>query len=146
MNIFRKHIKKIDENGIEEEELTQNQNEPVLEKALSKEHNNQENNSDYPDPELLRRLIEGTSFDRRTKIELKKGKKEETAPKQDAITHPKITHEFESLPDYMKDERKMPSLPAKNMSLKRKKFINKEREKRLGNIVYEVLGSKRIKD
>jgi len=32
------------------------------------------------------------------------------------------------------------------MSLKRKKFINKEREKRLGNIVYEVLGSKRIKD
>jgi hypothetical protein len=139
-------MKIFEENGIKEENLTQNQNETEPKKALSKEHNKQESNSDYPDPELLRRLLEGTSYDRRKKIELKQETKKETAPKQATIIHPQIRNEVEELPDNMKHEQGIPYLPAKNMPLKRKKFINKEREKRLGYIVYEVLGDKRIKN
>jgi hypothetical protein len=144
MNIFRKHVKNYDENEIKGEGSTELHADTIPEESLSAKNVIQENNTNYPNPELLRRLLEGTSFDRRTGFKLKQeGKKEANPQKETPNTQSKKIPE--KFPNYREDKQGIPIL-NKDLSSKRKKFINKERESRLGHIVYEVLGNKTIKN
>jgi hypothetical protein len=103
----------------------------------------QEENSNYPNPELFRRLIEGTSYDRRKGIELEQEKRKEINLQKEI---PNIqSRQVPEFPNYSENKQGI-SMLNENISLKRKKFINKKRESRLGHIVYEVLGNKTIKN
>jgi hypothetical protein len=143
MNILGKHIKNYDGNKIRDKEPLQLENEPMPKELLSAEKVDQENNSNYPNPELFRRLIEGTSFDRRTGIELKQEIRKEIDKKETPNTQSKEIPE--NYPNYREHKQGIPIF-NKDLSSKRKKFINEKRENRLSHIVYEVLGNKKIKN
>jgi hypothetical protein len=144
MNIFRKHIKNYDEKEVKVEESTDVHADTIPEESLSAKNITQENNINYPNPELLRRLLEGTSFDRRTGFKLKQeGEKEANSKKEMPNNQSKqVTEKF---PDYREYKQGNPKI-NKDISFRRKKFINKERESRLGHIVYEVLGNRTTKN
>lgn len=144
MNIFQKHVKKYNETEIEDKASTPLHDELVPEESLSKEKDDQARNCNYPNPELFRRLLEGTSFDRRTGIELKQEKRKE-ADLQKEIPNTQSKQVSEKFPNYVQHKQRTPIF-NKDMPLRRKKFINKERESRLGHIVFEVLGNKTIKN
>ena len=135
MNIFRKIIKKDNENGIKAGESVGYPFESGLEEKLSSENNHQKDDINYPNPELFRRLIEGTSFDRRTEILPKK----HATNKEDEQTLPKKP-KYSQVVSEINNKKIHGTKPCMNKSEKKKKFINKERENRLVNIVNEVLG------
>jgi len=135
VNIFRKIIKEDNENEKKAGESEGYQSEPELEEELSSENNNQKDDTDYPNPELFRRLIEGTSFDRRTEILPEK----QATNKEDEQTIPKKPKYNQVVPE-ITNKKIHETKPCMNKSDKKKKFINKERENKLGNIVNEVLG------
>ena len=134
MNIFRKIIKEDNENEKKVLESEKYQIESELEDKLSSENNHQKDDITYPNPELLRRLIEGTSFDRRTEILPKK----QATNKVDEKTIPKKT-KYSQVVTEISNQKIHETKVYMNKSDKKKKFINKERESRLGNIVNEVL-------
>jgi len=135
MNLFPKKITYHDENEMKIEEDAQYQKEPDSGRTNCTEKYNREVNSYYPDPELFRRLIEGTSWDRRTKITSEQ-KITKIKDKGTDLIQPQNKQIFKKIPTLKINEQKT-SIKAAS---KRKKFINKERENRLGHIVYEVLG------
>ena len=134
MNIFRKIIKKDNENEIKAGESEGYPFETELEEKLSPENNNQKDDINYPNPELFRRLIEGTSFDRRTEIIPEK----QTNNKEDEQTVP-MKPKYSQVVTGITTKKIHETKVYMNKTAKKKKFINKERENRLGNIVYEVL-------
>jgi len=134
VNIFRKIIKEDNENEKKAGESEGYQSEPELEEELSSENNNQKDDTDYPNPELFRRLIEGTSFDRRTEILPEK----QATNKEDEQTMPKKP-KYSQVVTGITTKKIHETKAYMNKTAKKKKFINKERENRLGNIVYEVL-------
>ncbi len=142
MNLFRR--KKVNHTYQEEElsDLVQNEESSWFDQRLDKRNStpddNKEKSSYQLDPILFRRLIEGTSFDHREIIEHKPTDQRERSIQEKGGGSPK--------------KKKVPIIPEKpvmsrrskvskfvNYTGKRKKFINKEQEKRLGNIVHEVL-------
>jgi hypothetical protein len=145
MNIFRKHEKNYDINEIKDKESQKPHDESLPENSIFVKMGvqEQEENSNYPNPELFRRLIEGTSYDRRKGIELKQEKRKEINLQKEI---PNIqSRQVPEFPNYSENKQGISTL-NENISLKRKKFINKERESRLRHIVYNVLGNKTIKN
>ena len=134
MNIFRKIIKKDNENEIKEGESEGYPFESGIEEELSSENNHQKDDINYPNPELFRRLIEGTSFDRRTEILPKK----QANNKEDEQTMPKKP-KYSQVVIAINNKKIHETKRCMNKNDKKKKFINKERENRLVNIVNEVL-------
>jgi hypothetical protein len=134
MNLFNK--KKISHFKKEEEsvDFDQYQNRSEAEETLLAENGIPVRNSYYPNPALFRRLIEGTSFDQRIRVEEKR-EIAQIEVEQTDIIHSKNNIAFERKHGIRKDLKEVPT----GASVKKKKFIKKER-KRLGNIVHEVLG------
>lgn len=88
----------------------------------------------YPNPALFRRLIEGTTLDRRKNVEIEQ-KNDKVGGEQKDMILPKNSMKFEKVKALKRRESKNTS----DKSGQKKKFIYKER-KRLGHIVHEVLG------
>lgn len=136
MNLFHK---KSDNYFLKEEEITElNQYTEIPEseqKVSSGTGEIKEKSLYQPNPALFRRLIEGTSFDQRKRVE-------EDQYQNKIDQEPIKMIQFTNKPSIeiptvsKKEEYKISSSP----SLNRKKFIKKERENRLGNLVHEVLG------
>jgi len=135
MIVYLKIIKKDNENEIKAGESAGYPFESGIEEELSSENNNQKDDINYPNPALFRRLIEGTSFDRRTEILPKK----QATNKDDEKTMQK-KQKYSQVVTEINNKKIHETKPCMNKSDKKKKFINKERESRLGNIVNEVLG------
>ncbi|MBN2396328.1 MAG: hypothetical protein JXC36_07690 [Candidatus Atribacteria bacterium] len=88
-----------------------------------------------PSPELFRRLIEGTSFDHRERIENKQ-------PPMKIDSHLSEIIQSREKPVF-EEKFSLKSADQRvliNPTVSRKKFIKKERENRLGSLVFEVLG------
>lgn len=113
---------------------------PELKENISAETDMQEKNTYYPNPALFRRLIEGTSFDHRTRKEEKEEEQRSSTGVEDAATgavHSYLKKKKESSKRTV--QKRVKKEENVSSSSKKKQFIVKER-KRLGNIVHEVLG------
>ncbi len=135
MNLFHKkttsHVEK-------EEEFTDKfkyQALPDSEETGSAGVGNKERGLYHLNPSLFRRLIEGTSLDRRKKIKTEE-QITRTEQKQAVAINSQKNIVSKRTPALKKVEKKV----FIDAAGKRKKFINKERENKLGNIVKEILG------
>ena len=127
MNLFRKKTINIFNNEGQSKEKSVEHEENTREiKLTSSGSNIEESNTVNPNPELFRKLIEGTSFDHRKK---EKDKKEEFYRENNGI------YKDKNKPDKDVPSERLPF--TKNIEIKRK-FINKKSEKRLENIINEV--------
>ena len=113
---------------------------PELKDTISNETDIRGKSSYYPNPALFRRLIEGTSFDHRTKKEAREDEGKERTESEGvptASTQPYLYRKKASSRKMV--QKKEEKTINTSSSSKKKQFIVKER-KRLGNIVHEVLG------
>jgi len=136
MNLFRKEVINHFEKEVEIENQDQYQEMSYSEERISNRTDKQEKELYYPNPALFRRLIEGTSFDRRIRVEPEQ-QINKTEDGQRAAIPPKNSIVFKNTPLFQKSHQKKETT---DKSGKRKKFINKERENKLGHLVHDVLG------
>ena len=135
MNLFQK---KTVNHSEKKEDFTDSDELKIMsdpEKMVSTGDYNQGKDSYYLDPLLFRRLIEGTSYDRRPKIETEE-EITRTKNKDRTVIIPQKSIDFKRMPVLKRDEKKV----SLNTNSKIKKFINKERENKLGHIVHEIMG------
>lgn len=90
----------------------------------------------YPNPALFRRLIEGTSLDRRKKVDHSEEEMMDTGAERTEIVLPKKSTQMKGISISSKSDKH--EIPV--ISGNKKKFINKVRRSRLGHVVHEVLG------
>ena len=133
------------DNRTHEKEKADQQNDNSNKESL-KENRPAKQSSYHPDPKLLRRLIENTSFDHREKkiIDQKRQHNNEEKTEMNRKNMPEIFSTKRQL-----NERKTEnhtgqnwikkSFFGKNSLPKKKKFLKKERENRLSDLVNQVL-------
>ncbi len=90
----------------------------------------------YPNPALFRRLIEGTSLDRRKKVDYTEKEISDRDLKHAEVVVPQKTTQIKSVFKSHKSDQPERS----EVAGPKKKFINRDRRRRLGHVVHEVLG------